>query len=326
MSLRTLKKNIRYTISEIMTNIYDRPLCEKTDREKELIEEMRSYFQKDIGNLSQDSPESEKDWYNNQERLRDLVLNDDLQNFLRWDVIIKTMSVVHGPYVPAELNYLKKHPKWNVVWKDAIEESATGHPTPYWRYPSSSENLITHAHHICRFEDLTGKKVSDYKYVVEFGGGYGSLCRLMYKLGFQGKYIIFDFEVFSQLQRFYLRALGLNVQMGFGNQDCSQVFCISEIEQFKQTLLQINLDESLFVATWSISETPLDFRKYFFPFLADFNSYLIGYQAGFKEVDNLTFFREWQDSLNNINWIDSRIEIMKHHHRYLFGTKKIGDQ
>jgi len=301
---------------------YDRPIPDPTARELEQIEKLRESFRQLSKCDSSDQPESEKEWNSNANILRELVLKEDPREFLRWDVILQTMFVAYAEYIEPEIKYLKKHPLWNSVWKDSIEESATGHPTPYWRYPSSSGNLITHAHHVCRFEDLTGKKVSDYKYIVEFGGGYGSLCRLMYKLGFKGKYIIFDFPEFSQLQHYYLSALGFEVQMRFENQDCSQVFCISGIEQFKQTLSQINLDESLFVATWSISETPLDFRKEIFPFLSDFNGYLIGYQAGFKEVDNLAFFKEWQDSLNNINWIDSRIDIMKHHHRHLFGTKK----
>lgn len=47
--------------------------------------------------------------------------------------------------------------------------------------------------------------------VLEFGGGYGSLCRGFHRCGFKGKYMIFYFPHFSTLQRFFLGSAGIMV-------------------------------------------------------------------------------------------------------------------
>src|SRR5207244_11597755 len=53
--------------------------------------------------------------------------------------------------------------------------------------------------------------VDDLACVLEFGGGYGSMCRLFHNLGFRGRYLIFDLPAFSALQRFFLRSIGMCV-------------------------------------------------------------------------------------------------------------------
>lgn len=322
MSIRKWIKTRRLNRWKKLSLGYDKPIPKPTPQVLKQIDELRKSFRQFSKWDDSEGPESAKEWNSNMNRLRELVLTGNPLEFLRWDVILQTMFVAYAEYVEPEIKYLQKHPLWSSRWKKAIQENCIGHPVSNWKRPESSSNLIHHAHHVCRFEDATNKKVGDYEYIVEFGGGYGSLCRLMFNLGFNGKYFIYDLPAFSELQKFYLSALGFQVQKALQNKDNSQIFCISDIERFRQALSQVDLNKALFVATWSISETPLDFRKEIFPFLTDFNSYLIAYQDDFREVDNLYFFREWQDSLNNINWIDSRIDIMKHHHRYLFGTRK----
>ena len=45
--------------------------------------------------------------------------------------------------------------------------------------------------------------------IVEFGGGYGSMCRLVRKLGFKGRYVIFDLRPILALQKYYLGLHGV---------------------------------------------------------------------------------------------------------------------
>jgi hypothetical protein len=160
-------------------------------------------------------------------------------------------------------------------------------------------------------------------FIFEFGGGYGNMCRLLHKLRFQGRYVLFDLPAFSALQKFYLESAGLTVHpVGSFEKERKGCFCISEMEQLKYVLSSGKTNNSMFIATWSISETPLELRNNVLPHVKDFGAFLIAYQSGFKEIDNLSYFQEWTKSLNNIDWQDTRIEIMKHHNRYLFGTSK----
>jgi hypothetical protein len=48
-----------------------------------------------------------------------------------------------------------------------------------------------------------GLDVRGFDFVIEFGGGYGSLCRLFFNQQFKGQYVLFDLPPFSALQHFF---------------------------------------------------------------------------------------------------------------------------
>src|SRR5256886_13473803 len=124
---------------------------------------------------------------------------------------------------------------------------------------SSSENLIHHAYHLARFEEQTHRRVDDLACVLEFGGGYGSMCRLFHNLGFRGRYLIFDLPAFSALQRFFLRSIRMFVGSPDPLRDRSSGVALSSNVGDLHTLVAGWSDNgrALFPATWSISENPL---------------------------------------------------------------------
>lgn len=65
---------------------YDEPLQEASQDEHHLISELKASFQKLSGeNTGRTS--AEREWIDNTLRLRELVLNADVREFLRWDVV-----------------------------------------------------------------------------------------------------------------------------------------------------------------------------------------------------------------------------------------------
>jgi hypothetical protein len=54
-----------------------------------------------------------------------------------------------------------------------------------------------------------GSCLHDADCIVEFGGGFGSMCRLIGALGFRGRYVIFDLPPVLALQRYYLGLHGI---------------------------------------------------------------------------------------------------------------------
>jgi len=299
----------------------DRLLDTPTPREQELVEELRAAFLELAPAVPSGYSEAERCWVNNRNRLRDLVVREDPRCFLRWDVIASTMYVGDAHCIREELNHLKRSRNWNPRWKAAIQESPAGHPRPSYLYPRSSGNVIHHVYHLCQLEEKTGVSVEDLELIVEFGGGYGSMCRLINKLGFSGRYIILDLPEFSALQNFYLQLSDIPISSNFSC-DGPGVLTISTVEALNKYMNVPLGRKSAFIGTWSISEAPLEQRESMLPLVSQLDVFLIAYQEMFCEVDNVKFFWNWRNSLGGtINWFDEPIRYLPGN-RYLFGRKK----
>ena len=200
-------------------------------------------------------------WLANRTTLRKCILEEDPREFLTWDVVTGSMFVGNRPFIDSELSYLMSRPDWKQVWEDILEEDYAGGPKPYKGYRQSSGNRIHQAYHLARFEQETGLAVSRFPLIVEFGGGYGSLCRLIHKLGFKGQYIIFDLPEFVALQKFYLGSLAMPLieakDVASGRRG---ILCTSDLDLLGSVTPQ-EAQTGLFIATWSLSETAAAFRE-----------------------------------------------------------------
>jgi hypothetical protein len=162
---------------------------------------------------------------------------------------------------------------------------------------------------VLQFEEKTKVQVQDIDYVFEFGGGYGSMCRLFHNLGFRGRYIIIDLPPFSALQKYYLGTLGLPIRSVTDfERSKSGIVCVSDIHKLKSILAdRIEARNTMFIATWSISETPISIRNSILPLTSGFQSFLLAYQDRFEEVNNVDFFNKWKETINEIAWQSWRI-------------------
>jgi len=307
--------------------LYDRPLAAPTAREVMLVENFRFALQEDPTPRSPDLSPSEKAWTEFGKRLRDLVMGDDPRRFLRWDVIRKTMFVGSSLYVARELKYLKRRPDWESRWKPVLREDSCGHPKPYFLYPASSANLIHHAYHLCQMEEKTGLSIDQVNLVVEFGGGYGGMCRLVHRFGFKGTHVIYDLPTFSALQQFYLQSLGLTpvrTAPFAGHENGPGAILASATNDIRQLLSSMAPTRSAFIATWSLSEAPVPVRQEILNLVSGFDLFLIAYQERFGEVDNRQFFEGWKPALaDRVDWQEWEIEHLPGS-RYLIGSARIG--
>ncbi|WP_148307733.1 hypothetical protein [endosymbiont of unidentified scaly snail isolate Monju] len=130
--------------------------------------------------------------------------------------------------------------------------------------------------------------------VFEFGGGYGSMARLFWQLGFRGKYLIQDLPAFSALQKFYLGSIGaLGSESGDG-----EFSFVTDNRSMKRILDRWGAVESkMFVATWSLSETPLEVREPVLDSLVYFDHILIAFQHQFEDIDNVKYFHGWASAM-----------------------------
>ena len=228
---------------------------------------------------------NEADWASAMSRLRHLVMHADPRAFLRWDVIVERMAVRGSPITAIELSALRARPDWESRWKPAIRECDAGRPFRYVDHPDSSEPLIQTAYALSQLELLGGRPITEWDTVIEFGGGFGSLCRLMHQLGFRGRYVIFDLPPFTLLQRYYLRSAGILAESD------DRITLTSDLTELQSIVSALPPDAlSTFVACWSLSETPLALRAQIRPLVERMRHYCIAFQERYGEVDNVDYF------------------------------------
>ena len=249
------------------------------------------------------------EWHRNLNRLSHLVKHGNPRKFLRWEVFQKAMFVAFSSYVDRELELLQALPDWP-RWEKLLPEPIFGGPPRYPRYPDSTGNTIHQVTHLATFELMTGARIVDKKCVVEFGGGYGNMCRLFRDAGFRGRYIILDFPVLAAFQKFYLDCNGVNKDL--------DVHLISEPNQLDD-LLDPLPEQTMFLATWSLSETPVAFRNPILARVSGFKHFLIAYQDRFNEVDNIRFFADWHATVPGI-WRVKELPYLSKNH-YLMGSR-----
>jgi hypothetical protein len=304
-------------LRSIVNGLLERRLGKASLREIALATKLRSYIAglPDVNNDS-DRCEAGREWKANRTRLRKLVMTRDPRRFMEWDVIQNTMFVGNAPYIAEELRVLRASGQWRTRWKRALKEDTVGLPRRCRFHLSSSGNLIHHAYSLYRLEKETGRSINEWEAIIEYGGGYGSLCRLVRRLGFQGQYVIMDLPEMCGLQQYFLESLDIPVNEASGTRS---VHCVSDRAE-----LATRLGHSvgwLFIGLWSVSEMPLDLRRQVLTaYAGNIDSYLIAYQDQFDEVDNTGFFREWAANSVNVKWSTLDIRHLPGN-QYLIGRR-----
>jgi len=224
------------------------------------------------------------------------IINEDISDFASWDEIHKTMYVsnIHG-YVKNEYDYIKDKEYIKFVSRNNLKHETT--------HNGVCSNTIHMLYHIQKFTDTTGVHLKSLNSVVEFGGGFGNMCKVIKNQNNQIDYTIFDFEEFNLLQKYYLNENGIT----------DTKFC-NNIENLE------NKQYDLLVATWSLSEAPRSVRENFLR-RVNISNFIIAYQGSFEGVDNNDFFSYMSNNIPEIKWHKVPIEHIGNQN-YLFGVKK----
>lgn len=293
--------------NKLLNILSDWILTPPTKDEKTRIDILRN----DIGALPlSKNIISEEEWDRLRMELRNNIMKRDPRNFLRWPVVTSTMFFSGKPL---ELDYLKKLPNWT-EYRETIVESPMGNPKKYPYFPASSGNLIHQAYSIALFCRTFSVKINSFRNILEFGGGYGSLTRFIYKIGFTGQYTIFDLAELSFLQQYYLSSIpDLNT-----NLNKKRISLTTTIEQCAKAVKNEPLD--IFIGLWSFSESPVELREKILKAIPQPAYFLIGYREKFNEIDNVGYFKKFTVEHPEYRWIDFPILHLPGN-RYIFGKK-----
>ena len=282
-------------------------------KERILVEELRDAI-RSLPNISREKPEvstAENTWIHFRESLRNEILTSDPRYFLHWSVIMHTMFY---PGDKVELAALQKSEQWQ-LWEAGIKETSVGYPARHEDYPLSSGNLIHHAYLLHRLSKTLDINPRDLQSVFEFGGGYGSTARLLYQLGFRGEYIIFDLPEFLLLQKFFLRSLCEEKNIDWNSSTLSKIQFLSETESIPE-----RISPDLFIAAWSLSESPIAVREKLLPPLKASKYIAIAYQHKFREIDSIAYFKKISEQMPGYTWISEDI-LHQPGNSFLFGRR-----
>ena len=221
-------------------------------------------------------------------KILDFLKKRELTNFLRKNFIQKMFFVHNRLFILKELLELKKDKNW-ILYKKLIEEDNVGNPVRYFLYPKSSGNRINHVYHLSVLTKEFNINLKKLNNVFEFGGGYGCMARIFSKINKRTIFTCFDTNIVNLLQYYYLKQNNLDV--GFSKKNKFHL-----ISNIKKT--NTKFSNSLFIANWSLSETPINFRKKFIKSIKNSKLILISFQENFENIDNLKYFKNLKKYLD----------------------------
>jgi len=162
--------------------------------------------------------------------------------------------------------------------------------------------------HLFTLHAATGIHVENVDLILEFGGGYGCLCRAAFQAGFTGQYVIFDLPVFSAVQTFYLRSNGIAVRsLTEASEDflsgLSGVYTLGDVDLLGRLVQDhasrngeggstlTRSENSVVFAMWSLCEAPLWAREGIWRLRNIFNVWMLGCREEWQGVDNMQYVR-----------------------------------
>ena len=254
------------------------------------------------------------------QKILELILKKKLLNFLQNSFIQKIFFIHNRLFLFFYLKDLFFSKKWK-FWKNLLIENKVGSPIRYFLFPFTSGNKIFQTYHLNSYEKFSKISLVNYDYVFEFGGGYGNMAHSFCKINRNIKYIIFDTYEVNLLQYYYLKMVGCNVR--FDKVVKGNILLIHKISDLNKILQEMNSNsKKLFIANWSISETPLTFRKKFFRLFKFFDNQLISYQQNFENINNVKYFKKIQKLNIKLGRISAIFNIKNYVNNYYFFSFK----
>tara|TARA_Y100000816_G_scaffold292518_1_gene288250 strand:+ start:3575 stop:4519 length:945 start_codon:yes stop_codon:yes gene_type:complete len=176
-----------------------------------------------------------------------------------------------------------------------LSETPFGDPYLLEKFRFASPMTIQHAYYIFLIRKYFNifLPTSNINSIIDFGGGYGNFCKLIHQFGYRGVYNIVDFDILHRIQKKYI-SHNLN-DLTYPNLNIKYVNLLSELDFPPHDL------NSIFIASYSLSETEKSVRDVFESNLQKFNYIFIVYQrhVGFHNIDNFAYFSEIENKLKN---------------------------
>ena len=198
-------------------------------------------------------------WWEFSEKIKNEVLINPFFGFFRSPAIMETMTGLH---------YKKNHKKlidavsreFKEKTSELLKEDACGEPLLLrdCKYKTSFTRIM-HCYQAAKIQEIADLNKS--KMIIEWGGGYGGLCRIAKKINPKISYVIVDLPCSIALQYLYLSTVL--------SEDSVEIFDGKNINEEKITLVPStelkkipqSYSADIFLSSWALSESSSDAQK-----------------------------------------------------------------
>ncbi|MDD5589096.1 MAG: hypothetical protein PHP92_03530 [Candidatus Nanoarchaeia archaeon] len=228
-------------------------------------------------------------------RLEEAFSFDGINNFLDYPLVQRIMTARNAPYIKQEKEYLKSFLPLPEILDDTT---------------------IHHLYHIEKYKENINIDLL-YCNIIEWGGGYGDLCKTIRTLyNSSSTYILIDIPIMTYLQFYFL-----SNKMGYKKLNIINDDNLN-IKKGKINLIalpfldKMRLECDLFISTWAITES----GKKSIDFVLNNNCFnaehlLLGYET--TRTDQFPYQKELIDKLKEGSKIIN-IDIISPYQFYLF--------
>lgn len=227
-------------------------------------------------------------WNKFNHKLEKLFLPYPPFSFLQNEIILRTMFMTSGGHrLSEQIRFIEKIFRDKVL-KRVLKEDFIGVPVILNEKYFTSHNSVWQLYHIARLIKATNCDFKKVDTIVEWGGGYGNLTKVLMRLyNKQKTYVLIDTPFFCTIQWLYLAIIfGENEIHFLRNKK-------DKIQKNKINILPVGLAKikklkcDLFISLWALSESPPSLQNY----VAGENWFgakhiLLGYQLSNKSFPN----------------------------------------
>lgn len=200
-------------------------------------------------------------WLNRVREAEKSLMLQPTFSFLKEPFIRNTMMIESKKLLLEELEFLECRYSTQHLRKLLIEDYV-GMPNILSARYLTSNTSVHHLYHIAFYEHNCGISVKGINSVIEWGGGYGDMAKIIRRWNPSLTYTIIDIPIFSCLQWLYLSTVFEPTEVNMITEAAMQITS-GKINILPLNFLeQHNLKCELFVATWSLSESSVVAQDY----------------------------------------------------------------
>lgn len=171
-------------------------------------------------------------------------------SFLRHPAIENTMHSRGASYTAERVSWLEKHYKCDFDFlARMLHETAVGDPYISVERYMASDVTVGHLFHLAKYRQTTGNNLPERGTIVEWGGGYGNLARMVKTIHPGCTYIIIDSPIMTSIQHFYL-SFFTDARLYDGSIHAGKVNLVS-----LNHLEKLEFDADMFISTWAFNES-----------------------------------------------------------------------